>query len=1118
MNQKWTRVAHISDIHIRTIARQHEYRSVFDKLFVSLREQNVDAIIITGDTVHGKTQMSPELINTVHYLFSNLDKLGINIIIIPGNHDAALSNLSRTDALSPILDISGFKNIDYLKHTGIYTYGDVDLYHYSVFEDENDYNNEVKDSDNIKIALYHGMVAGSTNEFDFKYDSTMTADFFKHFDYVMLGDIHKRQELSTHPPMWYCGSLIQQNYGEEVNKGYVIWDIREGNTEFIKIDNDNAFYTILAQNGLLVDQEIKAKKPRIRLYYDSLSIPRLDELKSEITSKYNAIEIIPQEVDQTLDSDIKDEYEDSDFYDIGLQNKLIREYLHSKYPSLKDKQIDDVIVINKDIEHIVQEDSTYSDRKSMSKWSIEKLKFDNFFTFGKKNFIDIGNLSGITGILGANAQGKSSILETITFSIFGTTSKNLNLSQIVNNKKMKGMSHIVIQSDNRLYEIQREITVTERAGKRMASQVLTFNKIDSEGEVIEELNGDDKNQTEKKIREMVGSPEDFLNTSMIAQNNWASFIKSKDTARKNILMSFLDLTAFDKKYKVANKINNDNITVLKELTKEDLSSMLAQVNRDIVKTSELESRHKGDAAAFKLIADELVNEKEILSSQISKVEIEELDVEAEEKLIEDHKTTIKNLGDEAQEIDKKRRTKRRESLDMTDIVLELEIKASDAAKEYEQTIKTEEINRTNIELSWGTHDFDLQMQLDALNKNIKEQMKIVTNTKSDVLLKEQEVKTNTNNQELIKGDFIEHDICSDCVLVKFAFEARDKSEILERELNQLNATSVDEQHILTKLSEKCDKTLLERAQLKADFDKEIAEIEDKIKNSEDMLNASKRLYEEAKTKQDKLKSESELFESQIETKIVTAKSTSQEIKAIQAKIELYKSNLETIEKNASIKQLLKLKTIKLEDANKSYQEKHNLEIRASTELAALYERRANITIKIDTVREKRRITDLYSYYLASIHRNGIPSDVINNTLHKINFEMARLLDSVVDFSLKIVDQEDKIGVFLNYPGGWPLAVEAASGMESIMSEIAIRKALLKISMKPKPTFIAIDEGFSALDSETQASLHLMFNVLRSSFKNTFIISHIEQLKDYMDNNIDLRKENNETHIGAINSL
>ena len=54
--------AHISDTHIKNLKYHYEYRIVFEQLYETLREQEVDYIVHCGDIAHTKTQISPEFV------------------------------------------------------------------------------------------------------------------------------------------------------------------------------------------------------------------------------------------------------------------------------------------------------------------------------------------------------------------------------------------------------------------------------------------------------------------------------------------------------------------------------------------------------------------------------------------------------------------------------------------------------------------------------------------------------------------------------------------------------------------------------------------------------------------------------------------------------------------------------------------------------------------------------------------------------------------------------------------------------------------------------------------------------------------------------------------------
>ena len=97
------RIAHAADIHIRNLKYHYEYREVFNQFYESLKEENVDCIVLCGDIAHTKTQISPEFVKMSSDLFRNLADIAPTYIIL-GNHDGNLKNSSRQDALTPIAD------------------------------------------------------------------------------------------------------------------------------------------------------------------------------------------------------------------------------------------------------------------------------------------------------------------------------------------------------------------------------------------------------------------------------------------------------------------------------------------------------------------------------------------------------------------------------------------------------------------------------------------------------------------------------------------------------------------------------------------------------------------------------------------------------------------------------------------------------------------------------------------------------------------------------------------------------------------------------------------------------------------------------------------------------
>ena len=144
----------------------------------------------------------------------------------------------------------------------------------------------------------------------------------------------------------------------------------------------------------------------------------------------------------------------------------------------------------------------------------------------------------------------------------------------------------------------------------------------------------------------------------------------------------------------------------------------------------------------------------------------------------------------------------------------------------------------------------------------------------------------------------------------------------------------------------------------------------------------------------------------------------------------------------------------------------------------------------------------YKYYLSAMHRDGIPYEIIANIIPLVEEDVNDILDQIVDFKLEFnVDGKDILS-YINYgTDKWPL--EMTSGMEKFLSSLAIRVALTNISSMPRPNFLVIDEGFGNLDSANIASLELLFDYLKTEYDFIMVVSHIDVMKDMVDNQIEI---------------
>jgi DNA repair exonuclease SbcCD nuclease subunit len=239
------KILHVSDIHFRNFNRQDEFRTVAENLIFQAKEKGVDRIVITGDIVHSRNQMTPELVDIVSWFLKECAAVTGKVIIIAGNHDIVEQNKERMDALTPIVEALGLDDVVYIKHSSVQVDDNVAWVTYSIYDNHipPEPKDMVKAQGKLKIGLYHGAINGAVNDMGFQFHHGSSTDKFEGCDIVLCGDIHKRQVLTNKSgiPLIYAGSLIQQDFTETVsNHGYNIITVNEDNTftyELYEIEN-----------------------------------------------------------------------------------------------------------------------------------------------------------------------------------------------------------------------------------------------------------------------------------------------------------------------------------------------------------------------------------------------------------------------------------------------------------------------------------------------------------------------------------------------------------------------------------------------------------------------------------------------------------------------------------------------------------------------------------------------------------------------------------------------------------------------------------------------------------------------------------------------------------------
>jgi DNA repair exonuclease SbcCD ATPase subunit/DNA repair exonuclease SbcCD nuclease subunit len=574
---KIDKIYHISDIHIRTLKRHREYREVFQNLFDYIkRTATHDSIaVVTGDIVHSKLDMSPELVQILVEFFNGFK---IPTIVILGNHDMNLNNMHRIDAVSPVLDVIQNPNIIFIKENGLFELGGVVWNHMAVDKSPAEYIRAKDFKASYKIALHHGAVNTAKTDIGYQISNEhVTTELFEGHDITLLGDIHKpAQFLNNEKTIAYPGSLIQQNHGEALDHGILVWDIKTNTAEFIQIDNAYGYVTLETQGDKIVSYPHRMpNKPRIRIKFNGTSVADMKKLVATIRKKYDVQDITIQRTIEHANTATSSSLSIGNVRDVEYQNTLLSDFIDSHFPQATTEEVDAIRYINRTINSKLP--AVESIRHTT--WHPISFEFDNMFSYGEGNVINFENLQDVCGLFAANTSGKSSLLDAITYTIFDKCSKTGKANEVLNNKKTWFRGVFRFEMNGVIYTIDRRGTQNKKHKTHVKVDVDFYT--DSEN-----LNGDERSDTNKNIRRYLGKYDDFILTAFSLQADNNNFIEKSQKERKDLLSQFLDITVFEQLYQLAADEIKETAGRLKEYKKTDFAELIVTADTIITDNQE----------------------------------------------------------------------------------------------------------------------------------------------------------------------------------------------------------------------------------------------------------------------------------------------------------------------------------------------------------------------------------------------------------------------------------------------------------------------------------------------------------------------------------------------------
>ena len=313
-----------------------------------------------------------------------------------------------------------------------------------------------------------------------------------------------------------------------------------------------------------------------------------------------------------------------------------------------------------------------------------------------------------------------------------------------------------------------------------------------------------------------------------------------------------------------------------------------------------------------------------------------------------------------------------------------------------------------------------------------------------------------------------------------------------------------------------------------------------IKNKEKLTSEIKDLEQVSELIQKNIKTQehNDIINSEIELIKIELNTTKEEEKINTTTYEDYneknnrliKINMEIFEKKNKIDKDIELINIiannkvieeELEILKKELKEVEQIKKKAELEL---YKKEQTIETNRTTInnyerdREDYKITyenyELYSNYLKILHKNGLSLNILKEYLSHISNGINVIIEQFINKKVELYIEKDDIimNIMVKDINKDEYNVMMLGGREAFMMDIAFKIVLSNIANLPRSNFLFIDEGISVLDKENLSNINELFSYLNDYYEHVFLISHIEGIKDFINNIINIKNINGYSQI------
>lgn len=712
------------------------------------------------------------------------------------------------------------------------------------------------------------------------------------------------------------------------------------------------------------------------------------------------------------------------------------------------------------------------------------LKVHNFTSYGENTpTLDFSSFH-LAVLSGRNGAGKSSLLDAITWCLWGTSRAGDSSDSLVKQGQKEMRVEFEFDLDGQIFKVLRSRAL--KAGGLTRLDFYGGDKNLTEGTI--------KATQEKIINTLHLTYETFTNSSFLRQGNADEFTVKGATDRKRILADILNLSLYD---------------LLEEKAKEEAKARVMNIEAITYSLVEIENE-LGEKEERQTSLSQIEQELKLIESQEKEADSKLKEIQSQGELLKQKIATLEktearlaSVREELQSLKKQKEDKELSVQDFQTILQQEEAINRNTtlleelrSKEKEWQVKQGELTSLQQELvELKTEEGDKKSRVAVLDNQIKEIVERGKKLKEDL---EGADKTQavcpTCGQKLEKDskDHLRKELQAKID------EEKENYRKVAAEKNEADSALKEVQVKIPPLEEKID-----------DFKKDFSEFEE-IQKKIDEIKENDVLKIRLSEAKGKIEAESKALED-LEKLVVSKEKTladeSQEVEELDQKRKdlLEKRNDYQLQEN-------------IYNQRKDQAGTKRTELGAAKELVA---RSTQLeTLKESKIKERDKMSlekQDYEELATAFGKKGIQAMIIENAIPEIEMEANSLLDKLTDGQMRVeflTQREAKSGstietldiVISDENGSRPY--EMYSGGEAFRVNFAIRLALSKLLTHragAKLQFLVIDEGFGTQDTEGRDRMVEAINAIKGDYAKILVVTHVEELKEAFPNQIVVTK-------------